>query len=212
MSSTSRPYRRHPGLNFGNTDPETHAAAESLLFGFWIFLMSDLVLFALLFATYAAMSQSGTAGGPTPHSLFDLKNPFIETSCLLVSSFTFGLAILSLKYSQNRLRLTSWLVITLILGATFVGFETSDFLKYVGAGHGPQRSGFLSAFFALVATHGIHVTSGLIWIVVMLVQIFVFGLNQQVKTRLMRLAIFWHMLDIVWIGIFTFVYLYGVAA
>lgn len=211
MSSTSRPYRRHPGLNFGSLDPETHEVAESLLFGFWIFLMSDLVLFALLFATYAAASQSGTAGGPTPHSLFELKNPFIETSCLLVSSFTFGLAILSLKYSQNRLRLVLWLLLTFALGATFVGFELSDFIKYIGEGHGPQRSGFLSAFFLLVGTHGVHVTSGLIWIAVMLVQVFVFGLNQQVKTRVMRLAIFWHMLDVVWIGIFTFVYLYGAA-
>lgn len=210
MSAASRPYRRHPGLNFGSTDPETHEVAESLLFGFWIFLMSDLVLFALLFATYAASSQHGVAGGPTPHSLLDLKNPFIETSCLLVSSFTFGLAALSLKYSQNRWHLVLWLLVTFVLGATFIGFETSDFLKYIGEGHGPQRSEFLSSFFALVGTHGIHVTSGLIWILVMLVQVFVFGLSQEVKTRVMRLAIFWHMLDIVWVGIFTFVYLYGV--
>lgn len=210
MSSTSRPYRRHPGLNFGSTDPAAHEAAESLLFGFWIFLMSDLVLFALLFATYASSSQHGTAGGPTPHSLLELKNPFIETVCLLVSSFTFGLAALSLKYSQKRLRLALWLGITFVLGAAFIGFETSDFIKYVTEGHGPECSGFLSAFFALVGTHGIHVTSGLIWILVMLVQIFVFGLDLTIKTRLLRLAIFWHMLDVVWVGIFTFVYLYGV--
>lgn len=204
-------YSRHPGLNLGSTDPETHEVAESLLFGFWTFLMSDLVLFALLFATYAAQSQHGVAGGPTPDTLFELKHPFYETMLLLVSSFTFGMAALMLKYRQDRLRLVLWLLVTFALGAGFVYLESHDFVKYVSEGHGPQRSGFLSAFFALVATHGIHVTSGLLWILVMLAQVFVLGLNRAVKTRLMRLAIFWHMLDIVWVCIFTFVYLFGVA-
>lgn len=210
MRSTSRRYR-HPGLNLGSTDPEANEVAESLLFGFWIFLMSDLVLFALLFATYAAQSQQGIAGGPTPHSLIDLANPFIETLLLLISSFTFGLASLALKYRQDRTRLVFWLVVTFALGAGFVYLEVSDFLKYVGDGHGPQRSGFLSSFFLLVGTHGVHVTSGLVWMLVMVVQIFVFGLTTDVKTRIMRLAIFWHMLDVVWVGIFTFVYLFGAA-
>ncbi|MDN5939383.1 MAG: cytochrome c oxidase subunit 3, partial [Salinisphaera sp.] len=163
--------------------------------------MSDLVLFSLLFATYAAQSVHGTAGGPTPDTFFELKRPFIETMLLLVSSFTFGMAVLMLKYRQDRARLVFWLLVTFVLGAGFVFFESLDFLKYVSEGHGPQHSGFLSAFFALVATHGIHVTSGLIWILIMLVQVFVFGLVRQVKTRLMRLAIFWHMLDVVWVCI-----------
>ncbi|MES1925548.1 cytochrome (ubi)quinol oxidase subunit III [Salinisphaera sp. T31B1] len=209
--STTRQQSRHPGLNLGHTDPGTHAAAESVLFGFWIFLMSDLVLFALLFATYAAQSQHGVAGGPTPHSLFELKNPFIETSLLLVSSFTFGMAALALKYRQDRLRLVGWLLVTFALGAGFVYLEGSDFVKYISEGHGPQRSGFLSSFFLLVGTHGLHVTSGLVWMLVMIVQLGVLGLTREVKMRLMRLAIFWHMLDVVWIGIFTFVYLFGAA-
>lgn len=202
---------RHPGLNLGSADPETHTKAESLLFGFWIFLMSDLVLFALLFATYAATSQHGIAGGPTPASLFELKNPFIETLLLLTSSFTFGLAVLALKYRQDRARLVLWLIVTFLLGAGFVGMEVYDFLKMANEHHTPQDSAYLSTFFSLVGTHGLHVTAGLVWILVMLVQIFVFGLIGDVKTRLMRLAIFWHMLDIVWICIFTFVYLFGVS-
>lgn len=202
---------RHPGINMGSTDPGTDEAAETVLFGFWIFLMSDLVLFALLFADYAAQSQHGLAGGPTPGSLLDLKNPFIETIFLLVSSFTFGLAALALKYRQDRGRLVFWLVVTFLLGAGFIYLEVHDFVDMVLKGHGPQTSGFLSAFFLLVGTHGIHVSSGLIWLLVMLVHIFVFGLDRDTKTRLMRLAIFWHMLDVVWIGIFTFVYLFGVA-
>lgn len=210
MSQISRRYR-HPGINLGNTDPETHEAAETLLFGFWVFLMSDLVLFALLFADYAAQSQHGVAGGPTPGSLLELKNPFIETMLLLASSFTFGLAALALKYRQDRTRLVFWLLVTFLLGAGFIYLELYDFIDMQAKGHGPQTSGFLSAFFLLVGTHGIHVSSGMVWLLVMLVQIVVFGLDCPVKTRLMRLAIFWHMLDIVWIGIFTFVYLFGVA-
>lgn len=203
--------RRHPGLNLGTTDPGTDDAAESLIFGFWIFLMSDLVLFALLFATYAAASQNGTAGGPTPASLFDVKHPFIETCCLLASSFSVGMAMLALKYRGDRVRLVIWLLVTFALGAIFVGFEALDFIKYVTEGHAPERSGFLSSFFALVGTHGLHVSAGLIWMLVMIVQIFVFGLVRDVKTRVMRLAIFWHMLDVVWVCIFTFVYLFGVS-
>lgn len=211
MSSNTQFYRRYPGLNFGSTDPQSHELAESILFGFWVFLMSDLVLFALLFATYAASSQHGVADGPTPQQLLDLQTPFIETMSLLASSFTFGLAALSLKHRQNRLRLALWLVVTFALGAIFLGFEISEFIEYISADHGPQRSGFLSAFFALVGTHGVHVTSGMIWILVMLAQILILGLTCEVKTRILRLAIFWHMLDVVWVAIFTFVYLYGMA-
>nr|WP_298372152.1 cytochrome o ubiquinol oxidase subunit III [uncultured Halomonas sp.] len=202
---------RHPGINLGDTDPATHQVAESVVFGFWIFLMSDLVLFALLFATYAATSQHGLAGGPTPSDIFDLKSPFIETMLLLVSSFTFGMASLALKYRQDRGRLLLWLLVTFALGAGFVAMEINDFVRMAGDGQTPQQSAYLSSFFALVGTHGLHVSAGLIWLLIMVIQLFVFGLTQQVKMRLMRLAIFWHMLDVVWVCIFTFVYLFGVS-
>lgn len=209
MSSIRYPYT---GLNLGHRDQQAHEAAASLLFGFWIFLMTDLVVFALLFATYAVMSTTGVASGPGPAELFSLKNPFIETMLLLSSSFTFGMASLELKYSENRLGLVSWLVVTALLGAVFVAMEISDFHTYVLEDHAPpQRSGFLSSFYLLVGTHGVHVLSGLVWMLVLLVQIGILGLVRDVKLRVMRLALFWHMLDIVWVCIFTFVYLFGVS-
>lgn len=201
---------RHPGINLGSTDPETHESAESLLFGFWIFLMADLVLFALLFATYASMSVHGVAGVPSPYNLFHLEQPFMETVVLLTSSFTFSMASLSLKYDRDPRGLIGWLLATGFLGALFVGMELSDFHSYITAyDASPQRSGFLSAFYTLVGTHGAHVSAGLIWMLVMLAQIAIFGVSRHVKLRIMRLGIFWHMLDVVWVGIFTFVYLTG---
>ncbi len=202
----------HVGLNLGDGNTSANEGAESLIFGFWIFLMTDLVIFALLFATYAAMSLHGVAEGPTPAQLFALKMPFIETLILLLSSFTFGMASLALKYSENRAALVAWLVATGVLGAIFVAMEISDFSSYITEDHAPpQRSGFLSAYYLLVGTHGIHVASGLIWMLVLLVQIAILGLIPDVKLRILRLALFWHMLDIVWVGIFTFVYLFGVS-
>lgn len=203
--------RHHPGLNLGETDSGSHAAAQPVVFGFWVFMMSDLVVFALLFATYAAMSQQGIAGGPGPQELFGLTKPFIETLLLLASSFTFGLVSLALKYSNDRARTALWLVVTFVLGAAFVAMEAHDFWSLIHRDNAPpQRSGFLSSFYLLVATHGLHVSAGLVWILVMLVQLAVFGPVRAVKLRIMRLGIYWHMLDIVWIGIFTFVFLFGV--
>ena len=173
--------------------------------------MADLVLFAILFATYASMSVQGQAGGPSPTDVFDLPSAFIETMLLLSSSITFGMASLALKYKADRLHLVFWLVLTFCLGAGFIGMEVRDFWIMTQQGAVPQRSGFLSAFYMLVATHGIHVTAGLCWMIVMLVQLLVLGRTTEVKLRLMRLALFWHMLDIVWVCIFTFVYLFGVA-
>jgi cytochrome o ubiquinol oxidase subunit 3 len=200
----------HPGLNLGSTDKYSHDEAESVIFGFWIFLMADLVLFALLFATYASMSVQGQAGGPAPRAVFDLGSAFVETMLLLSSSFTFGMASLALKYRDDDRHLVLWLLLTFVLGAGFIGMELHDFWGMAAQGAVPQRSGFLSAFFLLVATHGIHVTAGLLWMLVMLVQLRVLGRSTPVKLRLMRLALFWHMLDIVWVCIFSFVYLYGV--
>lgn len=204
--------RLHPGLNLSNTDIKTHKSAEEVVFGFWIFLMSDLILFAVLFATYAAMSVQGIGQGPTPAEIFDLNSAFLETCLLLASSFTFGLAMLELKYRQNGQGLLKWLLITGLLGAAFVGLEIHDYYTLImDKAAAPQTSGFLSAYFLLTGTHAVHVSSGIIWMIVLLVQIKVLGLTAPVKLRIMRLALFWHMLDIVWIGIFTFVYLFGVA-
>lgn len=201
---------RHAGLNLGVLDSQTHERAESPLFGFWVFLMSDAVIFSLLFGVYVTMMHS-TAGGPGSHQVFVLRSAFIETMLLLFSSFSFGMASLSMKYgSGRRAGVVAWLVLTLLLGMAFVGFELHDFLSIAARGAMPQRSGFLSAFYALVSTHGLHVSAGCVWIMIMLVQIGVFGIDSGVKTRLMRLALFWHFLDIVWVGIFSVVYLQGV--
>lgn len=201
---------KHTGLNLGESHGETNEAAEEVIFGFWIFLMSDLVLFAVLFATYADMSLHGIASGPAPHEVIDLKSAGIETALLLASSFTFGMASLALKYRHSRARLIMWLGVTFALGAGFIGMEIHDFLTlFVDKGAPPQLSGYLSSFYLLVGTHGVHVSLGLLWLAVLMLQIVTLGLVQEVKLRVMRLALFWHMLDIVWICIFTFVYLYG---
>lgn len=201
---------KHPGLNLGAAHRDAHDAAEVAVFGFWVYLMSDLVLFGLLFATYVVM-LGATAGGPGPKDLFDLKSTGIETFVLLTSSFTFGMASLALKYGRNRARLLFWLAVTLGLGAIFLAFEVHDFITMFERGGVPSRSGYLSAFFALVGTHGLHVTAGGIWIVVMMVQVAMFGVTTPVKTRILRLGLFWHFLDIVWVGIFSVVYLAGLA-
>ena len=199
---------KHVGLNLKGLHPEAHENAGVTLFGFWIFLMSDAVLFALLFASYGVM-LSGTAGGPAPSDVYEIRSAAIETAILLISSFTFGMASLALKYGKGTARLKFWLMVTLVLGAAFLAMEWHDFAKMISGGAGPSRSGFLSAFFVLVPTHGLHVLSGCIWIVVMLVQLRIMGLDEGVKTRLLRLGLFWHFLDIIWVGIFTVVYLQG---
>lgn len=199
-----------PGSGVGPTAVDHDATTEETLFGFWLFLMSDLVLFSLLFATYAIMLPAN-AGGPTPKDIFDLKSAAIETGALLTSSFTFGMASLAMKYDQSRRLLLFWLAVTLLLGLTFISFEVRDFVTMVGEGAAATRSGFLSALFVLVATHGLHVTSGCIWIVVMMVQLMVFGTEREVKSRIMRFGMFWHFLDIIWVGIFSVVYLQGLS-
>jgi cytochrome o ubiquinol oxidase subunit 3 len=177
-------------------------------FGFWIYLMTDLVLFGALFATYAVLGRS-YAGGPTGKDLFDLYYTFGETILLLFSSAACGLAMLALHDGRRNWVLT-WVPVTFLLGLGFVGMEINEFHGMVAAGNGPDRSAFLSAFFTLVGTHGTHVTFGLIWMTVLMVQVVTKGLTPPVQSRLMRWSMFWHFLDIVWIGIFTFVYLMGV--
>ncbi|MBW4047627.1 MAG: cytochrome o ubiquinol oxidase subunit III [Proteobacteria bacterium] len=178
------------------------------MFGFWVFLMSDAVLFALLFATYGVMLR-GTAGGPGPRQLFHLPAALLETVVLLTSSFTFGMASLALKYSSRRAYQVFLLALTLVLGLTFLGLELHDFRGMLAQGASPQRSGYLSALYTLLSVHGLHVLVGSIWIVVMMVQLIVFGDAPAVKMRVLRLGLFWHFLDIVWVVIFTVVYLQG---
>jgi cytochrome o ubiquinol oxidase subunit III len=177
-------------------------------YGFWIFILSDMVMFSALFAAYAVLSGN-TAGGPTSAELFNLPNVFIETMCLLVSSYTCGLAVLS----AERRRLMPFLIFaafTFVLGSVFLIIEAREFAGMVAKGAGPSRSGFLSAFFTLVGTHGAHVTAGLIALVYLVIQVIAKGLQPAVLRRLLCWSLFWHALDIVWVGVFTLVYLMGV--
>ena len=202
------PELRHVGLRLKRFDALDLKEAESGIFGFWIFLMSDAVVFALLFAVYGTQLQA-TAGAPGPAAEFKLGAAFWETMVLLTSSFTFGMASLAMKHARSRLPLVVMLMVTLGLGVLFIGMELHDFSTMAGDGAVPDRSGFLSAFFALVPTHGLHVAAGCCWIVIMLVQLAVFGLDDRVRINLLRLGLFWHFLDIVWIAIFSVVYLQG---
>jgi cytochrome o ubiquinol oxidase subunit 3 len=177
-------------------------------FGFWIYLMTDLILFSAMFATFAVLRHN-YAGGPTGKELFDLSYTFGETMFLLLSSAICGLAMLAVHNDKKELVLT-WLTVTFLLGLGFVSMEINEFHRMILDNNGPERSGFLSAFFTLVGTHGTHVAFGLIWMGLMMGQVVTKGLTTPVKSRLIRLSMFWHFLDIVWIGIFTFVYLMGV--
>lgn len=199
---------RHAGINLGGTQTDADANAENGVFGFWVFLMSDAVIFALLFALYGTMVAS-TAGGPTPAGEFKLGSAFVETLLLLTSSLTFGLAVLAMKYDRQVRPVMLWMVVTLGLGICFLAMEGHDFATMFANGAYPTRSGFLSAFFALVPLHGLHVLAGCLWMLVMFAQMAVYGLDARVKLNLIRLSLFWHFLDIVWIAIFTVVYLQG---
>lgn len=209
-SATEKTRVRHPGINLGHHHGEAHEKAETPVFGFWVFMMSDLVIFGLMFATYITMLPS-TAGGPGPKELFSLSSAFAQTLVLLASSFTFGMASLALKYRDHHRKLIPWLAATLVLGSVFLFLELRDFAGMLAQGASPSRSGYLSAFFGLVPLHGLHVSAGMVWIVIMIIQIRIFGLVPIVKTRLLRLGLFWHFLDIIWIGIFSIVYLGGLA-
>ncbi|MBR7709074.1 cytochrome o ubiquinol oxidase subunit III [Microvirga sp. SRT01] len=189
-------------------EEEHHGPGASTSLGFWIYLMSDALIFATLFATYGVLSTS-YAGGPAPRQIFELPLVAVNTAMLLLSSITFGMAAIAADEERpGATRL--WLGITALFGAAFVGIELYEFASLIAEGATPQRSAFLSGFFALVGTHGLHVLCGLIWIGVMLVQMSLHGLNADNRRRLMCLGMFWHLLDVVWIGVFTFVYLLGV--
>lgn len=199
-------------MSAATLSPETlhpdHGGEDNALFGFWVYLMTDCILFASLFATYAVMRHN-YAGGPTGKDLFDLRYVFIETMFLLFSSFSNGFAMLSM-HRRSRLATLKWLLLTALLGLGFVGMEVHEFTHLVMEGNGPDRSGFLSAFFGLVGTHGAHVSIGLIWMGVMMWQLYFKGVTPAITSRLLRLSLFWHFLDIIWIVVFTVVYLMGV--
>jgi cytochrome o ubiquinol oxidase subunit 3 len=192
-----------------------HAARELLSkriivgYGFWIFLLSDIIMFSAFFASYAVLVGQ-TAGGPSGRELFDLRNTGVQTACLLLSSFTCGLASIGAQTRRG-----SWfygaMAATFILGAAFLGLEAREFAGLVARGAGPTRSAFLSAFFTLVGCHGLHVTAGLLWLLTMMAQMFAKGYRADILRRMFCFSLFWHTLDIIWVALFTVVYLMGVA-
>lgn len=192
----------------GDAAELTLEKADRDVLGFWVFLMSDAIIFALLFATYGVM-LSGTAGGPTPAEEYKILPAFIETLLLLTSSFTFGMTSVKMQHGRGDMGLVGWMALTLLLGLSFVGMELHDFTTMFSDGAWPMRSGYLSSFFALVPLHGLHVATACLWLVVMMVQMLVFGLDARVKLDMLRLSLFWHFLDIIWIAIFSVVYLQG---
>lgn len=189
----------------GFEHPDT---VEMQTFGFWLYLMSDLIIFATLFATFAVLGRN-YAGGPTGKELFELPYVLVETVLLLFSSVTYGLVMLAM-YNRMKQWVLMGLAVTFLLGLGFVVMEVHEFRHLIAQGHGPDVSAFLSSYFTLVGTHGAHVTFGLIWMAVMIGQVAAKGLTVPVQSRLMRLSMFWHFLDIVWIAIFSIVYLMGV--
>lgn len=191
-----------------NHSAAEHDADEKTIFGFWIYLMTDCVVFASLFATYAVLHR-GTFGGPTSNELFSLPYVLVETLLLLTSSFVCGLAMLAAQQRNKPLVLAS-LAVVFLLGAGFLGMELHEFNALAVEGNSWHRSGFLSAFFTLVGTHGLHIATGLLWLGVVSVQIIRRGLTRNVMRRLRMFSIFWHFLDVVWIFIFSMVYLMGV--
>ncbi len=194
-------------IQFYVADEHDHPAGSSTMLGFWIYLMSDCLIFAMLFAAYGVLGGN-YAAGPGPKDLFELPTVALNTTFLLLSSITYGFAMLMMQKNAKGATLF-WLVVTLLFGLGFLSVELSEFAHMIHEGAGPWRSAFLSSFFTLVGTHGLHVTFGSIWLVTLMVQVSLFGLTDANKRRVMCLSMFWHFLDVIWIGVFTFVYLMG---
>ena len=186
---------------------ERYDKDSTTIFGFWVYLMTDCVLFASLFAVYAVLHKN-TFGGPGGAQLFSLPYVLAETMALLFSSFTCGMAVLAAQSRKKKLVLF-WFLVTFILGATFLTLELSEFHRFYVTGDSWHRSGFLSSYFALVGTHGLHITIGLLWMAVMSAFVWYRGVTDLVMKRIRMLSMFWHFLDVVWIFIFTIVYLFG---
>jgi len=188
-------------------DEHAHSGGSTML-GFWLYLMSDCLVFAVLFATFGVLGRN-YAAGPSGADLFDLRLVALNTTMLLISSITYGFAMLAMDKGRQA-AMQAWLVVTGVFGLGFLAIELYEFAHMIHEGATPMRSAFLSSFFTLVGTHGLHVTFGLIWLTVLMVQVRRRGLIEANRRRLMCLSMFWHFLDIVWIGVFTFVYLMGV--
>jgi len=186
---------------------EDHHPENSTMLGFWLYLMSDCLIFAVLFATHGVLGRN-YAAGPSPADLFDLKIVALNTAMLLFSSITYGFAMLQMERNA-RMETLFWLGVTGVFGAVFLALELYEFYHLILEGAGPTRSAFLSSFFTLVGTHGLHVTFGMIWLVTLMVQVKKHGLSTENRRRLMCLSMFWHFLDVIWIGVFSFVYLLG---
>ena len=189
-------------------DDGSHHPQQGTLLGFWLYLMSDLLIFAILFATHAVLGRS-YAAGPSGADLFDLPLVAVNTGLLLVSSITYGMAMIAMQHGRQA-NVLRWLAVTGVLGLGFLSLELYEFAHLIGEGAGPQRSAFLSSFFTLVGTHGLHVAFGCVWLFTLMTQVRRHGLTRENKRRLVCLSMFWHFLDVVWIAVFTFVYLMGV--
>jgi cytochrome o ubiquinol oxidase subunit III len=174
-------------------------------YGFWIFLLSDIIMFSAFFAAYAVLSRE-TAGGPSGRELFDLRDTAIQTACLLASSFTCGMASIAVQ-QRSQLWTQIALLVTGLLGATFLVLEIREFSSFVERGAGPSRSAFLSSFFTLVGCHGVHVTAGLLWLGTMMAQFLAKGFRENIRHRYLCFSLFWHTLDIIWVALFSLVYL-----
>lgn len=193
------------------TEESAHGTSKRIVvaYGFWIFLISDIIIFAALFATYAVLTNA-TAGGPSGRELFDLPTVALETGCLLLSTVFCGLAGIGAQARRDRLYYGA-MAATFVLGATFVAIELHEFVTMIHEGAGPSRSAFLSAFFALIGCHGLHVSAGLLWLLTMMAQVYAKGYRPDILRRLLCFALFWHTLDIIWVALFSLVYLVGVA-
>lgn len=209
---TARAKASYPGLNLGEAHGAAHEDAEAVVFGFWVFLMSDLILFGILFATYAAyLNPIGLAGAPGPSELFNLQSVAIQTGLLLVGGVAYGGVSLAVKYRRSIGSIMIWLAVCALLGIGFLFFEVRDFASQAALGGVPQASAWLSSYWTLVGVHGLHVSIGVLWIIASMIQLRVRGLDDATKVRLSMLGIFWHFLDLVWIGIFSFVFLVPLA-
>jgi cytochrome o ubiquinol oxidase subunit 3 len=209
IAASTEGYSGARGHAAGRSDRGPAPKRIVVAYGFWIFLLSDIIMFATLFASYAVLVDQ-TAGGPTGRQLFDLRNAGLETAFLLASSFTCGLASIAVSV-RNRLWFYVAMTVTCLFGLSFLFLELNEFASLIARGAAPSRSAFLSAFFTLVGCHGLHVSVGILWLLTMMAQVFAKGFRADIERRILCFALFWHALDIIWVGLFTVVYLMGAA-
>jgi len=209
ISASADPH--HLGHRSDPHTPEGGIASKRIIvgYGFWIFLLSDIIMFSAFFASYAVLAGE-TAGGPAGHELFDLRNVAAETACLLASSFTCGLASIAAG-GRSRFWFYAAMSVTCLFGLVFLFLEATEFVHLVARGAGPARSAFLSAFFTLAGCHGLHVSAGILWLLTMMAQVFAKGFRADILRRILCFSLFWHALDIIWVALFTVVYLMGAA-